>query len=73
MGFYYQTAILEQAGGEPPATWDEWKVLADKVRTRDSSRSSAEDDDRPQRRRRRTRASSPPRSYRPTWVNDHDP
>ncbi|MDN3477825.1 extracellular solute-binding protein [Curtobacterium sp. APC 4022] len=32
MGFYYQTAILERAGGEPPTTWDEWKVLADKVR-----------------------------------------
>jgi multiple sugar transport system substrate-binding protein len=32
MGFYYQTALLERAGGEPPATWDEWKVLADKVR-----------------------------------------
>ncbi|MCJ1714064.1 sugar ABC transporter substrate-binding protein [Curtobacterium sp. VKM Ac-2922] len=32
MGFYYQTAILEAAGGEPPSTWDEWKVLADKVR-----------------------------------------
>ncbi|MBM7803802.1 multiple sugar transport system substrate-binding protein [Curtobacterium luteum] len=32
MGFYYQTAILEQAGSEPPTTWDEWKVLAEKVR-----------------------------------------
>ncbi|PZF57679.1 sugar ABC transporter substrate-binding protein [Curtobacterium sp. MCSS17_008] len=32
MGFYYQTAILEQAGGEPPTTWDEWRDLADKVR-----------------------------------------
>ncbi|MBT1665538.1 extracellular solute-binding protein [Curtobacterium flaccumfaciens] len=33
MGFYYQTAILEQAGGEPPTTWDEWRDLADKVRS----------------------------------------
>ena len=33
MGFYYQTAILEQAGGEPPTTWDEWSDLADKVRS----------------------------------------
>lgn len=32
MGFYYQTALLEQAGGGPPATWDEWRELADKVR-----------------------------------------
>ncbi len=32
MGFYYQTAILEQAGGQPPTTWDEWRDLADKVR-----------------------------------------
>lgn len=32
MGFYYQTAILEQAGGEPPTTWDAWRDLADKVR-----------------------------------------
>ncbi len=43
MGFYYQTAILEQAGGEPPTTWDEWRDLADKVRstaTATTSRSS---------------------------------
>jgi multiple sugar transport system substrate-binding protein len=33
MGFYYQTAILEQAGGEPPKTWDEWRDLAEKVRS----------------------------------------
>jgi multiple sugar transport system substrate-binding protein len=33
MGFYYQTAILERAGGEPPTTWDEWRDLADKVRS----------------------------------------
>ncbi|OIH95817.1 MULTISPECIES: ABC transporter substrate-binding protein [unclassified Curtobacterium] len=33
MGFYYQTALLEQAGGEPPATWDAWRDLADKVRS----------------------------------------
>ena len=33
MGFYYQTAILEQAGGEPPKTWDEWRGLAEKVRS----------------------------------------
>lgn len=33
MGFYYQTALLEQAGGEPPTTWDEWRDLADKVRS----------------------------------------
>jgi multiple sugar transport system substrate-binding protein len=32
MGFYYQTALLEQAGGEPPTTWDEWRGLAEKVR-----------------------------------------
>jgi multiple sugar transport system substrate-binding protein len=32
MGFYYQTALLEQAGGEPPTTWDEWRDLAEKVR-----------------------------------------
>ncbi|SDQ26130.1 multiple sugar transport system substrate-binding protein [Curtobacterium sp. UNCCL20] len=32
MGFYYQTALLEQAGGEPPKTWDEWRDLAEKVR-----------------------------------------
>lgn len=32
MGFYYQTALLEQAGGEPPKTWDEWRDLADKIR-----------------------------------------
>ncbi|MFJ3384463.1 MULTISPECIES: ABC transporter substrate-binding protein [unclassified Curtobacterium] len=32
MGFYYQTELLEKAGGEPPKTWDEWKELAEKVR-----------------------------------------
>lgn len=32
MGFYYQTALLEKAGGEPPKTWDDWRILAEKVR-----------------------------------------
>jgi multiple sugar transport system substrate-binding protein len=32
MGFYYQTELLEKAGGQPPKTWDEWRDLADKVR-----------------------------------------
>ncbi len=32
MAFYYQTEPLEQLGGTPPATWDDWAALATEAR-----------------------------------------
>ena len=32
MAFYYQPAILEAAGTQPPATWDDWRETAAAVR-----------------------------------------
>lgn len=32
MGFFYQPAILEKAGTEPPKTWDDWRESAAAVR-----------------------------------------
>jgi len=32
MAFYYQPALLDQVGGQPPATWDDWAALSAEVR-----------------------------------------
>lgn len=32
MAFYYQTELLDQVGGQPPATWEEWAALSAEVR-----------------------------------------
>lgn len=32
MAFYYQPALLEAVGGEPPATWDDWLELSAAIR-----------------------------------------
>ncbi|RIJ59815.1 ABC transporter substrate-binding protein [Clavibacter phaseoli] len=32
MAFYYQPALLDQVGGQPPATWDDWAAISAEVR-----------------------------------------
>lgn len=32
MAFYYQTELMDQVGGTPPKTWDDWATLSGEVR-----------------------------------------